>query len=135
MKKLLSLLLAVLMTVAVIPQPVWAVNEVPVNSGDTETPVIRDTTPRLTEAGYPIGDVNGDGEVDKKDLTILGRYLSKWGGIELADTEAADIDGENGITAKDRMILARYLVKWDGYEKYFFVIGPDDNEGPLNPEF
>ena len=120
MKKIITFLLAVMMAVTCIPQPVLAfkTEAVSMDSEGTET----STTTRMTASGHPIGDVNGDGLVDKKDLTTLSRYLTKWAGIELVDAEAADIDGENGVSVADRMILARYLAGKEEYEEYFLNV-------------
>ena len=68
-----------------------------------------------------IGDVDGDGKVNKKDSAILSRYLAKWDGYEeqIVSMDAADVDRDGKVNKKDSAILSRYLAKWDGYDQYF----------------
>ena len=54
------------------------------------------------------GDVNGDGEVNAKDVTTLRRFVAGGHGIELTP-EAADVNKDGNITAKDISILRRFL--------------------------
>ena len=55
-----------------------------------------------------IGDINRDGEINAKDVTVLRRYLA--GGWNVTIIEAAsDIDRDGNINAKDVTILRRYL--------------------------
>ncbi len=60
------------------------------------------------------GDVNGDNEVDAKDLTALARHVAK---IELITEpellQNADVDGSGDISAADLTKLARFVVKID----------------------
>ena len=63
-----------------------------------------------------VGDVNGDGNVTAKDVTVLARYIAKWTGYETVNTTAADANGDGNVTAKDVTVLARYIAKWTGYE-------------------
>ena len=62
-----------------------------------------------------IGDVNGDGEITSKDVTILRRYLA--GGWDVEINEAnSDINGDGEVTSKDVTLLRRYLAGGWGVE-------------------
>ncbi|MCC8091352.1 MAG: leucine-rich repeat protein, partial [Oscillospiraceae bacterium] len=58
------------------------------------------------------GDLNGDGEVDASDLTILARHVGK---VEYITDETAlanaDVTGDGVVDAKDLTILAQYVGK------------------------
>ena len=62
------------------------------------------------------GDVDGNGEVNGKDRTILARYLDSWTGYDTINEANADVDSNGEVNGKDRTILARYLDSWTGYE-------------------
>jgi len=68
-----------------------------------------DLTPD-TAKGLP-GDVNGDGNVNNKDLTRLFRYLSGFD-VEVNET-ALDITGDGSVNNKDLTRLFRYLSGYD----------------------
>ena len=56
-----------------------------------------------------IGDVNGDGDVNNKDVTMLRRYLVGGWNVSI-DELAADINGDGDVNNKDVTMLRRYLV-------------------------
>ncbi len=61
-----------------------------------------------TENDETTGDIDGDGEITPKDVTLLRRYLA--GGWNVSIIEAnADADGDGSISPKDVTILRRYL--------------------------
>ena len=60
------------------------------------------------QATKPIGDVNGDGTINAKDVTILRRYLAGGYGVTI-DPRAADASGDGTLSAKDITYLRRYL--------------------------
>ena len=60
---------------------------------------------------YIPGDVNGDGEVNNKDLGVLRRWLNDWD-VEI-DELAADVNRDGAVNNKDLGILRRYLNDWD----------------------
>ncbi len=60
---------------------------------------------------YISGDVNGDGEVNNKDLGILRRFLNDWD-VEINEL-ASDVDRNGEVNNKDLGILRRYLNDWD----------------------
>ena len=64
------------------------------------------------------GDVDGDGEVTSRDVTILRRYLAGGWGITIDDinASAADVDGDGEVTSRDVTILRRYLAGGWGVE-------------------
>ena len=54
------------------------------------------------------GDVNADGSIDLKDVTVLRRYLT--GGWNVIINEAnSDVNRDGSIDLKDVTILRRYL--------------------------
>lgn len=57
------------------------------------------------------GDVNDDGTVDARDITILRRYYVGWD-VTLNE-DAADVNDDGVIDARDITILRRYYVGWD----------------------
>ena len=68
----------------------------------------------IVAGDYQLGDVNDDGSVDIKDVTILRRHLAKWAGYEKIVKLAADVNGDGVINSKDVSILRRYLAGWEG---------------------
>ena len=56
------------------------------------------------------GDVNADGEVDIKDVTLLKQYLAKWN-VKLNESNA-DVTGDGDVNVKDLTLLKQYLAKW-----------------------
>ena len=60
--------------------------------------------------GIPYGDVNSDGEVNKKDSLRLKQYLAGWS-VE-CDLDAADVNGDGTVNKKDSLRLKQYLAGW-----------------------
>lgn len=61
------------------------------------------------EAAGLKGDLNGDGNVDSDDLTLLARHV---GGIELVsgqNLENADVNGDGVVNSDDLTVHARYV--------------------------
>jgi hypothetical protein len=69
----------------------------------------------LNAGAFILGDVDGNGTVDGRDVTYLARYLAEWSGYSLAIEAAADVDKNNAIDGRDVTYLARYLAEWSGY--------------------
>ena len=59
---------------------------------------------------YIPGDINGDVEVDNKDLIRLFQYLSEWG-VEVNEP-ALDVNGDQAVDNKDLIRLFQYLSEW-----------------------
>ena len=55
----------------------------------------------------PLGDANGDGEVDNKDVVTLFRFLS--GSDISCDEEVCDLNGDGTADNKDVVLLFRFL--------------------------
>ena len=61
-----------------------------------------------------LGDANGDGVVNAKDVTYLKRYNAKWSGYDV-ELSVGDVNKDGVINAKDVTYLKRYTAKWSGY--------------------
>ena len=57
-----------------------------------------------------VGDVNGDGQLNNKDLTRLFQYLSDWD-VEVNES-MLDINGDGKINNKDLTRLFQFLSDW-----------------------
>lgn len=64
----------------------------------------------VEEAAAPVltGDLNGDGEINLKDVVLLRRYIAGGWGVTLDET-AADINHDDAINLKDAVLLRRYI--------------------------
>ena len=58
------------------------------------------------------GDVDGDDDVNLKDLVKLAQYVAGWEGLEV-DENALDVDGDGDVDLDDVNRLAKYLAGWD----------------------
>lgn len=67
----------------------------------------KDVVIKLTKE-YVKGDLNNDGAVNLKDVTILRRYIAGGWNIEL-DDKLADINGDGDTNLKDVVTLRRYV--------------------------
>ncbi len=68
-----------------------------------------------------LGDINGDGELDLLDSTILERHLAQFNGYETIDESVADVNQDGEVNLFDSTILERHLAKMNGYESLPFV--------------
>lgn len=57
------------------------------------------------------GDVNNDGSVNMKDLTLLQQYLAQWD-VD-ADEYTGDVNKDDSITMSDLTRMQQYLAGWD----------------------
>ena len=64
------------------------------------------------------GDIDGNGEITVKDITILRQYNNGYEGLEY-DEKALDIDGNGEITVKDITILRQYNNGYEGLTIYY----------------
>ncbi|HPT91159.1 MAG TPA: dockerin type I domain-containing protein [Acetivibrio sp.] len=61
------------------------------------------------EKDFTYGDINGDGDIDSLDLTILKRYILRK--AEISDIRPADLDGDGDVNSLDLTILKRYILR------------------------
>ena len=71
-----------------------------------QTVSVTGTTVSVKKGGI-IGDCNGDGTVDGRDLLRLARYIA--GGGSSVDLSAADINGDGNVDGRDVLRLAKQL--------------------------
>ena len=57
------------------------------------------------------GDINGDGNINNRDLGILQQYLNDW--EVTIDEEAADVTHDGKLNNRDLGLLQQYLNDWD----------------------
>lgn len=67
----------------------------------------------VTIIDYIPGDINGDGTIDLKDVTLVRRLVTGYG--VTANKLAADVNGDGEITMKDVVLIRRYVVDAEGY--------------------
>ncbi|MDY4187025.1 MAG: dockerin type I domain-containing protein, partial [Candidatus Borkfalkiaceae bacterium] len=77
--------------------------------------------------GLP-GDINGDGEVNAKDLIRLRKYFSGWE-VEV-DEVALDVNGDGEVNAKDLIRLRKYFAGWN--VEIFYGVSPSVCSHSLN---
>lgn len=58
-------------------------------------------------ARFVPGDINGDGDVDNKDVVLLFRYAS--GGEANVNVTALDVNGDGSVDNKDVVVLFRFV--------------------------
>ncbi|MGN0460151.1 MAG: CotH kinase family protein [Ruminococcus sp.] len=58
-----------------------------------------------------IGDVNLDGEVNIKDVTLIQRYVAKDAQLGYKQVDVAETDKDGTVTVKDATKIQKYLVK------------------------
>ena len=68
-----------------------------------------------TQISVRVGDVNGDGTVNRADRMYLARAIAGWEGYDLPSCEVADFNGDGEVNRADRMYLARAIAGWEGY--------------------
>ena len=93
----------------------YTVSEITNNTGKqtvTVTYLGATTTFEVEVVDYLAGDINGDGNVNSKDLTVLRRYQAGWDVTVIEP--ACDINKDGKITSKDITHFARYLAGWSG---------------------
>ena len=59
-----------------------------------------------------VGDINGDGGVNLKDLVTLSRYCANWD-VSVSNVDALDVNNDGIVDLEDVTVLARYLAGWD----------------------
>jgi len=63
----------------------------------------------LPKLGADLGDLNGDGVINSKDVTLLRRYLAGGYSVTLTNELIADVNKDGVVNAKDVTILRRFL--------------------------
>ena len=64
---------------------------------------------------YLPGDINGDGTVGTKDVTVLRRYIAGGYHVTVVD-EALDVNADGEVTTKDVTVLRRFIAGGYGVE-------------------
>ena len=85
------------------PPPAEDDDNITTPPGEDET----ETTP--PEVEVLVGDLNGDGLINTKDLTRMHKYLSTSDDTLLASVEAADVNVDGVVNAKDITRIKKYL--------------------------
>lgn len=72
-----------------------------------------DTQIAASAAERAVGDLNGDGTVNLKDVVILRRYIAGDWDVSL-DDQTADLNENGKVNMKDVALLRRYIAGgWD----------------------
>lgn len=79
-------------------------------NGDLESVEFEITNGQITVIDYLPGDVNGDGVVNGKDVTLIRRY--KAGDNVSINELAADVNDDDAINGKDVTLIRRYKAGW-----------------------
>ena len=83
-----------------------------------------DTQIAASAAERAVGDLNGDGTVNLKDVVILRRYIAGDWDVSL-DDQTADLNENGKVNMKDVALLRRYIAGgWD--------VAADINAADLN---
>ena len=56
-----------------------------------------------------IGDINNDGAINAKDITLLRRYIAGGYNVNIENVSIADINNDGAANAKDITLLRRYI--------------------------
>ncbi|MGN1320203.1 MAG: leucine-rich repeat protein [Acutalibacteraceae bacterium] len=65
----------------------------------------------LINGDVTIGDANGDGRINNKDLSLLMQYINGWV-VEIDDT-VADVNADGRVNTKDYGLLMQYVNGWE----------------------
>ncbi|MBQ8005514.1 MAG: InlB B-repeat-containing protein, partial [Clostridia bacterium] len=60
---------------------------------------------------YIIGDSNGDGKINTKDVVLIAQYIAGWD--VTINTAAIDCSGDGIVNTKDVVLLAQFIAGWD----------------------
>ena len=84
-----------------------------VYNGDLDSVALATVGGSVTVLNYIPGDVNGDGVVNGKDVTLLRRYNGSGYDVTINES-AADVNNDGMINGKDVTLLRRYIA--GGYD-------------------
>lgn len=76
--------------------------------------IIGDTSAEQDATLWLYGDLNKDGVVNNKDVTLFQEYFA--GYTRKIPNDLADLDEDGMVTRRDAMILARHVKGWKGYD-------------------
>lgn len=84
------------------------------NEGDVYDENLENVSLRITNGVIDIlkfmyGDVNNDGAVNGKDVTLIRRYISGGFTIDVFNKQAADVNKDNTVNGKDVTLIRRYI--------------------------
>ena len=66
---------------------------------------------RFVEEHVILGDANGDGSIDIRDVTAIQRHVSEYQNVN--SVKAADVDGNNVVNVQDATLIQRYLAEYE----------------------
>jgi hypothetical protein len=65
----------------------------------------------VVEVAPKLGDLNGDGEIDNRDIILLARYLVHLVEFDADQLVRADFNADGIVNNSDLVALARFLVE------------------------
>ena len=74
---------------------------------------------------FTYGDVDENGKINLRDVTLLTKYVAEVSGITL-NQHAADVTVDGKINLRDVTLLKKYVAEWDG-----IVLGPQKASSPV----
>ena len=78
---------------------------------DSYEQLILNTIEKNVEIGDVMyGDVNGDGKVINKDITMLGQFLAGKRDLDRRQKKAADVNGDGKIDETDLNLMREYII-------------------------
>ena len=88
-------------------------------------------TPGPTQEYYKVGDLNGDGKINNKDVTLLEHYVNDWDGSEneISNIFAGDINDDGKWKNNDVTYLEHFVNQWGDSDEYF----ANDRPKPIVP--
>ena len=66
---------------------------------------------RFVEEHVILGDANGDGIINIRDVTSIQRHVSEYQNVK--SFKAADVDGNNVVNVQDATLIQRYLAEYE----------------------
>lgn len=79
--------------------------------GSAVTPGKVTVTEAPAEPDYILGDVNGDGNVNSRDVRVLYQYTSRQIDAYAALRAAGDVNGDGNVNSRDVRVLYQYTSK------------------------